>query len=141
MRVSRPLSQASAARASKVQRQVCNVYDLSTERVGAFDFVFLSSLLLHLQNPMKALANVCAVTRGQALIVDVFNPSLAGRLASYEGGVSHNIWWDLSFGALEQMLWDAGFADVKHIGNLPFGYRGGPKTMTQAVFMCSNAAR
>lgn len=40
---------------SKVERKAINVYELSTENVGAFDFVFFGSLLLHLRDPVMAL--------------------------------------------------------------------------------------
>lgn len=125
---------AREALGSKVRREVLSVYDLSPERLGKFDLVFISDVLLHLMNPMKALNNICSVTRGRAVIVDVFNPSLPGRLLNYEGGVTHNIWWDLSLGALEQMIWDAGFSKVELRRKIPLGYSNGAPVLTQAAF-------
>ncbi len=125
---------AREALGSNVRREVLSVYDLSPERLGKFDLVFISDVLLHLMNPMKALNNICSVTRGRAIIVDVFNPRLPGRLLSYEGGVTHNIWWDLSLGALEQMVWDAGFSKVELRKKIPLGYSNGVPVITQAAF-------
>ena len=104
---------------SKVRREVLSVYELSPERLGKFDLVFMGDLLLHLMNPMKALQNVCRVTAGEAIVVDVFHPVLPGRLVTYESGVSHCIWWYLSYGALEQMVRDAGFGTVECVNRFP----------------------
>jgi tRNA (mo5U34)-methyltransferase len=122
---------------SKVQRVVCNVYDLSPARLGQFDLVFISDVLLHLMNPMKALANVASVTKpgGMALINDVFNPRLPGKLMAYESGLNHNTWWDMSFGALEQMVVDAGFAEVKLHDRFELGYRAEAPVLWKASFV------
>ena len=126
---------AHEALGSKVQRVVCNLYDLSPERLGMFDLVFISDVLLHLMNPMKALANVASVTRGQALINDVYNPKLPGTLMSYESGINHNTWWDMGFGALQQMVIDAGFNDVRLHDRFEMGYRGEAPTLWKASFV------
>src|SRR5579864_5530599 len=49
---------AKAALGSRVIRHELSVYDLDPVEVGAFDFVYLGSLLLHLQNPVRALEHV-----------------------------------------------------------------------------------
>jgi tRNA (mo5U34)-methyltransferase len=126
---------AKEVRNSKVQRVVCNVYDLSPERLGMFDVVFISDVLLHLMNPMKALANVYSVTRGQALINDVYNPRLPGKLMGYESGDNHNTWWDMSFGALQQMVHDAGFNDVRLHDRFQLGYRDENPVLWKASFV------
>src|SRR6185503_9102837 len=56
---------ARAMRGSSVERKICSVYDLSPE-LGTFDFVFCGSLLMHLQNPLWALVNICSVTKEKA---------------------------------------------------------------------------
>jgi hypothetical protein len=85
-------------------------------------------------NPMKALNYVCSVTGGRAMVVDVFNPRLPGRLSSYEGGVTHNNWWDFSLGALEQMIWDAGLSRVDLRKQIPLGTTNEVPTLAQAAF-------
>ena len=121
---------------TNVRREVLNVYDLSPERLGKFDLVFVSDLLLHLMNPMKALNNICSVTRGQAVIADVFNPGLPAQehLMSYQGGETHNIWWSISYAALAQMIADAGFGRVEHKSTFLTGYRGVRPILWHAAF-------
>lgn len=121
---------------TNVRREVLNVYDLSPERLGTFDMVFVSDLLLHLMNPMKALNNICSVTRGYAVIADVYNAQLPTqeRLMSYQGGVTHNIWWSISYGALEQMVHDAGFSRVELKNKFMTGYRGMEPILSHAAF-------
>lgn len=125
---------AHAALRSKVRREIVSVYDLSPERLGMFDFVFVSDLLLHLANPMKALDNICRVTRGSVVIVDTFHPHLPGRLMSYEGGETDVVWWVFSLGALEQMIRDAGFSRVELRNRFQLGPRTGSARWWRAAF-------
>lgn len=101
---------------SRVQRKTVNLYDICEDNLGKFDLVFISDVLLHLQNPMKALANVRKVTQGQAIIVDAFHPTLPGKTAAYASGTVNCVWWYLSEDALEQMVRDAGFSEVRKTG-------------------------
>ena len=55
---------------SKVDRRELNIYDLSPDTVGTFDFVYLGSLLLHLRDPVGALMKVRTVCTGQVVVVD-----------------------------------------------------------------------
>ncbi|MFY9586904.1 MAG: methyltransferase domain-containing protein [Actinomycetota bacterium] len=61
---------AKEARGSNVQRVPLNVYDLSPERVGTFDFVVCGSILTHLQNPIRALEAIRSVCSGQLLATE-----------------------------------------------------------------------
>lgn len=122
------------ALASKVRREIMSVYELSPERLGTFDFVFAGDVLLHLMNPMKALQNICSVTAGRALFVDVFNPVLPGRLISYESGAVNCTWWMMSLGALESMIADAGFSRVTLLNKFLLGYRGAAPAVWRAAF-------
>src|SRR5581483_1105071 len=63
---------------SRVERRILSVYELAPEKVGTFDVVFLSDLLLHLRDPQRALENVASVTRegGFAIVADVYSPAL-----------------------------------------------------------------
>ena len=54
---------------------------------------------------------------------------------SYESGETHNTWWDFSFGALEQMIWDAGFSSVDLHARIPLGYQGARAVLSQAAFV------
>jgi hypothetical protein len=46
------------------------------DEVGEFDFVFIGSLLLHLRDPVGALAAIRGVLRGELLSVDTISPWL-----------------------------------------------------------------
>src|SRR6202022_4035240 len=65
---------------SAVERRLCSVYELSPERVGTCDVVFLSDLLLHLRDPQRALESIFSVIRpdGYLLLGEPFNPALEG---------------------------------------------------------------
>jgi tRNA (mo5U34)-methyltransferase len=119
-----------------VRREVCNVYDLSPERMGMFDIVFVSDLLLHLMNPMKALHNIASVTRGEAIVADVYDAGLpeTDTLMRYLGGEVHNTWWSMSFGALRKMICDAGFSSVELTNRFMLGYRDQAAILPHATF-------
>jgi tRNA (mo5U34)-methyltransferase len=119
---------------SKVHREVLNVYDLSPERLGHFDLVFVSDVLLHLMNPMKALANVYSVTRGRTIVAEVYDAQLPGTFMRYESGNIHNTWWSIGYGALEQMVHDAGFTSVELKSKFYTGYRGAKPILAHAAF-------
>lgn len=119
-----------------VRREVLSVYDLDAEAFGRFDFVFMSDLLLHLMNPMKALQNVAKVTGGEALIVEAFDPNLPGELMELQGGLSDCVWWRMSLGALEKMVREAGFGSVERVTTFPIGHVSESAWMWHAAFRC-----
>jgi tRNA (mo5U34)-methyltransferase len=104
---------------SKIRREVCNLYDLSPERLGMFDMVFCGDVLLHVMNPMKALQNLRSVTKGFAVIADVYEPTLEEsgiyNAMSFIGGHENCVWWATSRMALERMIRDAGFSQVEQL--------------------------
>lgn len=114
---------AREALRSKVRRETVSVYDLSESCFGKFDFVFMSDLLVHLRNPLKALENVRRVVAGKAVFVESFNPLLPGTMVRYKG-FRDTIWWSYSLGALQQMIEDAGFARVELRSTFKIGKRG-----------------
>ena len=54
---------AHRALGSTVERRNLSVYDLAPEKLGRFDFAFIGTLLLHLRNPVDALASIRRVLR------------------------------------------------------------------------------
>jgi tRNA (mo5U34)-methyltransferase len=115
---------ARVMRRSRVEFNVCSVYDLSPETVGMFDVVFCGSLLLHLQNPLKALVNIRAVTREMAIIETMVDPELEERfpdkpwlsfgLRDVEVLLGEScVYWRMTTKALEDMLAYAGFAEAE----------------------------
>jgi len=104
---------AHEALGSRVQRVERSVYELEPGNVGMFDFVHMADLLLHVADPLGALRGVRRVTRGQALIVDCFDPDLGPGLTRYRGGWTGGVWWAPGLDTLAQMVLDAGFRDVE----------------------------
>lgn len=111
---------AAAMRGSRVDHRICSVYDLDPDAVGTFDVVFCGSLLLHLQNPVRALSNIRSVTRELAVIETMIEPELdaehPGRPWLHFGHREHErelgeacIYWRMSTTALEEMLHYVGF--------------------------------
>jgi tRNA (mo5U34)-methyltransferase len=71
---------ARAALGSSVRFMNCNVYDLAPDLAGMFDVVFCGSLLLHVQNPIKALSSIRSVTSELAIIETTHDRELEARI-------------------------------------------------------------
>lgn len=104
---------------SRVDRREMSVYELSPERVGTFDVVFLSDLLLHLRDAALAIEAVCSVVRpgGFAIIAEPFNGSLDGGpqpLSQFGFGDAIG-WWHHSSQTLKTMMYVAGFDEITEI--------------------------
>lgn len=114
---------AREALGSEIKWKPINVYDLTPQRVGMFDFVFIGSLLLHLRNPVDALNAI----RG------VLEPG--GRLMS-----NNPISLPLT---VKRPFWPA--ADLFMQPNLPFFYvpnaRGHIRMLEGAGFEVVSAGR
>jgi tRNA (mo5U34)-methyltransferase len=117
---------AHAMRGSHVEHKVCSVYDLSPETVGTFDVVFCGSLLLHLQNPLKALVNMRSVTREMAIVASSLSDEIE-KLAPHQPLLSFGnrrpdledpnpqvgsscVYWHVNTRGLQEMMEYAGFA-------------------------------
>jgi tRNA (mo5U34)-methyltransferase len=68
---------ARDALGSRVQREHVSIYDVTPERLGRFDLVFIGSVLLHLRDPVGALSALRGVVRGELLSLDVVSLSLS----------------------------------------------------------------
>ena len=53
---------------SRVDYRVMDVYELSPERVGRFDYVLFLGVLYHLKHPLLGLEKVCSVTKEMAVV-------------------------------------------------------------------------
>ena len=112
-RISTRFELAREALGSSVKWTPGSIYDLSPERLGHFDFVFLGSMLVHLRDPVRALAAVRSVTRGELLLNEVVSISLslvgprwpAARLI----GLHQPTWWIPNVAALRRFVEVAGF--------------------------------
>jgi len=110
---------AHAMRGSAVEYRPASVYDLSPYTIGTFDVVFCGSLLLHLQNPLGALAAIRSITNEMLVIETAVDPTFEAApdqaLMSFgypteeaEAGEG-NSYWVFSTAALCKMLKYADF--------------------------------
>ena len=107
---------AHRALGSKVERVDIPVYDLSPERVGRFDFAFIGSLLLHLRDPVRALASVAGVLDGELLVGETISLYLSllhpirpvGRLDHRR----RSQWWTPNVKALHRWVVAGGYRIV-----------------------------
>lgn len=103
---------------SKVQWRACNIYDLDPAELGTFDVVVCGTLLLHLQNPVKALEAVRSVCDGVFFSSEQLEVWLTvlgrGRpLAKLRGTGRTCQWWLYNSAAHQQLLWSAGFETIE----------------------------
>jgi tRNA (mo5U34)-methyltransferase len=104
---------AREALGSSVERIDCSVYDLEAEMHGRFDVVFLGSLLLHLRDPVAALAAIRGVCGGALYVseaVELIPSLLRPRTPSARlDGLDQPWWWQPNVAAFHRMLEGAGF--------------------------------
>jgi tRNA (mo5U34)-methyltransferase len=104
---------ASRALGSQVERMDLSAYDISTEAVGEFDFVFMGSILLHLRDPVAALESARSVVRGEFMSVDLISFALTllhpRRPAAGFSAEPRVKWWTPNFAGHKAMLVKAGF--------------------------------
>lgn len=138
----RGFAYARRALGSRVKRKVLSVYELSPATIGTFDFVFMSDLLLHLREPLRALEAVWSVSRGEVIIADAYDKELEATglpcslrflvgLDDYSGC----FWWNLTSSALETMIQVARFHDVEQVAQFDLQTRIGvdvPKVVFKA---------
>ena len=111
---------AGKALQSQAEFHELNVYDISKDKIGAFDIVLFMGVLHHLRHPLLALERVCEVTRDFAVIesrtTDKLRPSDSPVMEFYEfdelGGQYDN-WWTPNVECMAQMARSAGFARVE----------------------------
>ena len=105
---------AREALGSLVQRVETSVYDLKPERIGTFDVVVCGSLLLHLQDPLRALEAIRSVCDGLLVSAETIRLGLSvlhpGRaLAELDGSSELCQWWVPNAAGHRRMLHAAGF--------------------------------
>lgn len=104
---------AAAAIGSAVTRHDLSVYDVSAQRLGRFDVVYVGSLLLHLRDPVAALARLLEVCAGTLIVVDAIDLPLTLRhprrpVAAFDGR-GRPWWWRPNLRGLMRMVEAAGF--------------------------------
>jgi tRNA (mo5U34)-methyltransferase len=119
---------AHELRHSSVAFRALSVYDVSRRTVGEFDVVVCGSLLLHLRDPLRALAAIRSVCRGPLLCtnqIDLFRSVGPRRapLVRLDGTAGITQWWIPNADGHRQMLRAAGFAIEREspLYSIPFG--------------------
>ncbi len=110
---------ASEILGSNVKREICSVYDASPERLGMFDMVFTSDLLIHLRDPLRAMEAIWTVTKNFAVFADVYHPELeafkGAALAQFAraGSGRSDVWWRPSVTCYQVWLKLARFSRIE----------------------------
>jgi SAM-dependent methyltransferase len=101
----------------KVERVSMNLYDVSPEALGTFDFVFMGNVLLHLSDPGRALKAVRSIATGQFLSFETISMTLTltrprtACASLYERDGAR--WWTSNAKAHRRLLRAAGFEIVE----------------------------
>lgn len=120
---------------SNVRHTTLNVYDLSPDTIGQFDFVFCGSLLLHLMNPLAALLAIRSVTKSRAIIetggMHQFDESDERPLMRFGARDAETfpgemtIYWRMNRQALEDLACYAGFSSARSLPRFAMPTPGG----------------
>jgi tRNA (mo5U34)-methyltransferase len=113
---------------SKARRLSLNVYDLSPERVGMFDVVLISQLLLRLRDPQTIIENMFSVCRGIAIIAEPYDARLEAlpeAASHFVGTEEAGVWWGHSIKSMRKMMSVAGFDPIEEVARFPVQNRVG----------------
>ncbi len=109
---------------SKVERCYSTIYDITLERTGVregFDLVFIGDVLIHTLYPLKALAALAPLCRGQLVLAGVLpegpqEPPAMVYIGGSDPANDEVAWWHPNLSCLMQMLQKLGFATVDQVG-------------------------
>jgi len=121
-----PFRYAKRTLGSKVKKKKINIYDISPAKLGCFDIVFCSSVLVHLMDPVRALHRIQSITRELAIIATVIHrEENKDPLALFSGHLGGSSWWFPNKTCLEAMIQSAGFSDWKWFSEFRLDYSDG----------------
>jgi tRNA (mo5U34)-methyltransferase len=104
--------EAAAALGASAKRVCASVYELDPEVHGRFDVVCCGALLLHLQDPVRALEAIREVCGGELVLVEHLDPVLeliARRVSCARFAPEGDQWWRANSAGLVSLLQRAGF--------------------------------
>ncbi len=113
---------------SKAERRAVNVYDVSPERLGMFDVVLISQLLLRLRDPQTVIENMFSVSRGCAIVAEPYDPQLEEMdrpVSEFTGTGVMGIWWRHSIKSMRRMMEIAGFDPIEEVSRFEATNRAG----------------
>jgi tRNA (mo5U34)-methyltransferase len=105
---------------SKVESVEIDLFDMSPEKMGAFDVVLMLGVLYHLQHPLLGLQRVCRMTKEMMVLethvdlLEIDEPVIRFYPGTELDGDSTN-WCGPNLAAVESMLKVAGFTKVATI--------------------------
>jgi SAM-dependent methyltransferase len=111
-------------RVGNVDFRQADVEDPSLPALGSFDLVLCFGLLYHLENPFRAVRNLCALTEKVLIVESMCVPDESSLLYLLDEGKLEDQGLNYvalypSEGCLIKMLWRAGFRYVYRFRNLP----------------------
>lgn len=108
---------------SKVERCYSTIYDLADRAAipGGYDLIFVGDVLVHTLYPLKALAALAPLCRGQLVLAQMLpeGPQEPPAMMYVGGGdpeEDHISWWLPNRSCLIQMLTKLGFPVVEEVG-------------------------
>ena len=113
---------------SRARREAVNVYDVSAERLGTFDVVLISQLLLRLRDPQTVIENMFSVARECAIIAEPYDPELEALdrpVSEFTGTSVMGIWWRHSIKSMRRMMEVAGFDPIEEVSRFEVENRAG----------------
>jgi tRNA (mo5U34)-methyltransferase len=115
---------------SRARREHLNVYDLGPDKLGQFDVVLISQLLLRLRDPATVLENMASVTKpgGCAIVAEGYDPdleALSKPVSEFVGTSSMGIWWAHSIKSMRKIMETAGFERIEEVSRFPAENRVG----------------
>lgn len=142
-----------AYEADNAKRVSLNLYDITPEAIGTFDFVFLGNVMLHLADPVRALRALRSVVRPGGeffsfeqiqLVLSVLSPKAA--MGSLWDTDERSRWWTPNMAGHRRLVEAAGFDIEAHGGPVfsPFGSvmprrpKKMPRTFRQALFWATS---
>lgn len=111
----RAFAVAREALGSSVRREMASIYDLPESGLGKFDLAVIGTLLLHLRDPVRALASVREVVDGHLLLNEVVVPgidALRRQPVAHLYMKGEPFWWVCNRAGLRRMAEAAGFEVV-----------------------------
>lgn len=116
---------------SKVKKEISSVYDIRPDRLGKFDLVFTSDLLIHLRDPLAAMEAIWTMTDKVAIFADVFHPELEAlksksALVEFCHSGASDMWWRPSTSCYRFWLRLARFSRIEEVSRflLEANFRG-----------------
>jgi tRNA (mo5U34)-methyltransferase len=133
---------------SSVALERISVYDLSPAAIGEFDVVVCGSLLLHLRDPLRALAAIRSVCRGHFLMTNQVDLRRAlvppdRPLIRLDGTSGLTQWWLPTPAGNRQLLLASGFSPERESGLycIPYGAAHPPRSRRPRSLVSSGIRR